>query len=486
LPTRPRLLRSNLRPHRPRVLWVLADTSPGRTISPDELGIAGRDRSWNAWADSLLRVNRPQFESLGILPIFTPRPERVDLTLRPSGVVGAIPLQSPDSHKVTGGVVVRPRFGWNDIGPLLNAIGWSAAPQLLKYPLIPGSAREIPPWVLAGPIIQRIAALLDQLTRGFRLEEQIRQTPRGRIIWRKYAEQQMPRGQYHQLPCQFPELGPDWLMRSYLRWGLEQERASLTGWATVDLIARRLLEFADQLLSHLWDVPSRVPDHNTLDRLGTLMGAPMLTLKQGLEAISWILDERGLAGLSELDGLSWRLPMSELFERWVETIVRKWAHGFGGTISTAREGNARFPIHWERPGTGSLRDLAPDFVVQAGDSTYIFDAKYKGHFEELDDQRWRELSEDLKSEHRHDLHQALAYATLFDTPRVVTSLVYPLFPSTWEALASRNQVVTRAKLATHARQIETTLIGLPLQMKPGQSLFELVQPFDVLQHSMEE
>ena len=299
---------------------------------------------------------------------------------------------------------------------------------MLKYPLVPGSAREIPPWVLAGPIIRRTAALLAHLTRGFRLEEQVRQAPRGHVLWQKYVAQQMARGQYHQLPCEFPELGPDLLLRSYLRWSLEQVRSSLAGLAALDMISRYLVETVDHLLWDLRDTPSRVPDHRTLDQLALQQGLPTSILTEGLEAIGWILDDRGLAGLSDFDGLSWRLPMSELFERWVEMIVRKWAHDFGGTISTAREGNARFPIYWELSGRGSLRDLAPDFIVQAGDSTYVFDAKYKNHLEEPDDQRWRELSDELRSEHRHDLHQALAYASLFDTPRVVTSLVYPLFP----------------------------------------------------------
>ena len=485
MPNVPRVTRPYSRSPRKRVFWVLADTGAGRHISPEELGISGRDRSWNAWADNLLRVNRPQFESLGIETGLVPRPDTISLVLRPSGIVGAIPLQSPDSHKIAGGVVVKPRFGWNGVGAVLNEIGWTAAPQLLKYPLVPGSAREVPPWVLAGPIIQRIGALLTHLTRGFRLEEQIRQMPRGHILWSKYVGEQMAHGRYHQLPCQFPELGPDWLLRSYLRWSLERVRSSLAGWATLDLVARHLIEIADQLLWGLRDTCPRVPQHRVLDQLATQLALPTSILWDGLEAIGWLVDERGLAGLSEMDGLSWRLPMSELYERWVENIVRRWAHDFGGATTTAREGNARFPIYWERPGAGSLRDLAPDFVVQAGDSTYVFDAKYKAHFEELDDQRWSELGEELRSEHRHDFHQALAYASLFDTPRVVTSLVYPLFPTTWKTLAGQNRAVVRAKLPTHTRQIETSLLGLPLQLQPGQPAQELVQTLDVLREPLE-
>ena len=62
------------------------------------------------------------------------------------------------------------------------------------------------------------------------------------------------------------------------------------------------------------------------------------------------------------------------------------------------------------PGSRSLQSLVPDLVVELGRRVWIFDAKYKGHFEELDAHRWTELAAELQAEHRHDVHQALAYA----------------------------------------------------------------------------
>jgi 5-methylcytosine-specific restriction endonuclease McrBC regulatory subunit McrC len=465
---------------RERPLLLLTDQGNDRCVSPDIFGVRGRDRSWNAYADNFFAVNRPQFAALEIEAKLVAEPSGIELTLQPGGIVGAIPLRSPDTQKTVGGVVVRPRFGWNDIGILLSTIGWAASPQLLDYPLVPGSAREVPPWVLAGPMIRRFSVLLKELTRGFRFSEEVRQMPRGQILWQRYCTQQITRGAFHQLPCRFPELGPDQLIRSFIRWGMERIRSSLAMYAQIDLIARQLLEASDILLEQLKDAPVRIPDHHTLDQL--ILGTSIFSthLKQGIEALGWILDERGLAGQSETDGLSWRLPMYELFERWVECICRNWAREFGGTIITAHGGDARFPIRWERAGTGSLAELAPDMIVQAGDTVYILDAKYKGHFEELDDIRWRELEETLKAEHRHDLHQVLAYASLFDVPRVVAVLVYPMFLGTWRSLAERGHTVTRASFPGRTRQVELALAGIPLQLQPRVGVELLSKQWDTL------
>ncbi len=55
--------------------------------------------------------------------------------------------------------------------------------------------------------------------------------------------------------------------------------------------------------------------------------------------------------------------MHELFERWVEHLVRLWAHGFGGQVRSGRTCETLIPIHWQRSTAHSLRSLVPDLVV---------------------------------------------------------------------------------------------------------------------------
>jgi len=44
-------------------------------------------------------------------------------------------------------------------------------------------------------------------------------------------------------------------------------------------------------------------------------------LMEGLQAIDWSVEERGLAGLSDMEGLPWTMPMDQFFEAWVETFA---------------------------------------------------------------------------------------------------------------------------------------------------------------------
>jgi CubicO group peptidase (beta-lactamase class C family) len=58
--------------------------------------------------------------------------------------------------------------------------------------------------------------------------------------------------------------------------------------------------------------------------------------------------------------------------------------------------------------------------------TSEIDAKYKAHFLELQRIGWAGAAEAIRESHRADLHQALAYGLLADTPVVETVLAYPL------------------------------------------------------------
>ena len=120
-----------------------------------------------------------------------------------------------------------------------------------------------------------------------------------------------------------------------------------------------------------------------------------------------------------------------------------------------------------------MNSLIPDLVVQRGQDIWIIDAKYKGHLEELDERRWAELGEALQQEHRHDLHQVLAYASVHGGERVTAMLAYPLRLSTWQALAEQAKTSVSATIITAERQLRVTLIGLPLQMPGPQFRFHL-------------
>lgn len=465
---------------RERFLVVLPDQGASKKISTTSFGIKARDQSWNAYLDSFIRANDSYLKSLDIDIDFSTSLDEVQIALRANGVVGAVPLRAPDTHKIIGGIVVKPRYGWRSLGSLLSSIGWSAAPEILRCPLVPGSAQEIPPWVIAGPAIAQLEMLLRHSGPQFRERTEIRQTPRGQIQWSEYCTRQLPIGSLHLLPCRYSDLDIDEHLFQYIRWSLEKVGVSLAPFIRSDLIARRLSERIKELVQSIGFVRSVVPDHRRLTLLERRLKNEGKAIELGFEAIRWILDERGLAGSVDIDGLAWRLKMHELFEMWVENLVVQWSKRFGGRVVSSRKFDSLAPIRWERSWANSLTSLIPDVVVETSDEVIIFDAKYKGFLEEIDEVRWRSSMEELKAQHRHDLHQVLAYSTLYDAKRVTAVLAYPMRLETWERLNVTGNALLQGKISGQMRSIDLAIAGLPIEISCQETVNEISTMFDRL------
>jgi hypothetical protein len=259
----------------------------------------------------------------------------------------------------------------------------------------------------------------------------------------------------------FPDLVQDPYLRRAIRWAIERVRGDLVIVGGRDPIAQQLSEVARLLLMRLLDVVPTEPRGGYLDRRLKLGAVTDIAFRRGVEALGWVVDERGLGGGRELDGLAWQLPLDELWERYVEGIVRHEVAKEGGEVLVGRLGQTTIPIRWSEPGLRSLGHLVPDIVVRRGRSLRIIDAKYKAHLADLDEAGWRAASETLKEAHRADLHQVLAYASVFDAEHVTAALVYPLRRGTWEALHAKNQERWRAELPAGGRMITLELRGLP-------------------------
>src|SRR5262249_27208867 len=157
-----------------------------------------------------------------------------------------------------------------------------------------------------------------------------------------------------------------------------------------------------------------VPSRAQLDRLASGDRVVQASLRRGLEALSWIVEERGLGGGREMDGLAWDAPLDTLWERYVEAMVRREASIQGGIVRVGRSRETLVPLDWSDPSHRSMGHLLPDIVVVYRDRVDVLDAKYKAHLAELDEQGWRAFTDDARESHRADVHQILAYASLFD------------------------------------------------------------------------
>jgi hypothetical protein len=449
-------------------LYRADDNGPGVEIDPAAFG--GRDEEgWGRAYESFRRLNEEALSGLEVTSDFESTTRGPVLTLRPGGKAGAVPLRSGTTGHVVAGYIVRPRFGWSGVGSILAETGWQSAPNILSMPLVPGSGREVPPWVLAGPVIARLRALLDQLKRGFDFREATLTSPRGPIQWARYLRESLPTGKWHHIPSRFPDLSSDPILRGAIKWTLERVLQELAIVAGADRVALGLSDDANKLLERLSDVVRVYPRPELLGRMTS--GDPLLqqTVRCGLDAIGWVRDERGLGGGRQMDGLAWALPLNQLWEDHVAAIVKEQVRQQGGVMRSGRRGETVESLHWSNSSHRSLGHLAPDIVVTRASSVWVVDAKYKAHFAEIDEGGWRRIADDIRESHRADVHQVLAYSTLFDAPEITATLAYPLRLDTWQSLSERGLDRTAADLYAGSRHVRLELWGLPFEViRPDQ------------------
>ena len=442
-------------------LYEAVDHGKAVQLRQTDFAQATRGGSWGTFAESFIRFNERAMRELDVgVDLVASHPEPT-IQLLPGGRAGAVPLRSAQTGSVVAGLVVKPRFGWAGVGAVLSDTGWAASPNFLELPLVPGSARHVPPWVLTGPVLYRLQALLKTVTRGYAVREEMRQSPRGRVLWPRYISESLTKGAWERLPCRFPDLAIDPNIRSSIRWAVERVRSELVRVGGTEPVGSALILLASRLLDLLADVRPQKPRSDQLQRFAGSRALIDTALRQGLQALGWVVDERGLGGGQEMDGLSWQLPLEALWERFVEARIREEVAREGGELAVGRLGQTVFPLHWSTNTARSMTHLVPDIVVRRGKTVRVVDAKYKAHFAELDEQAWTKMTDEIRESHRADIHQVLAYASLYDAEEITATLVYPLRQSTWEALHARHRDRARAELFHGKRCIRLELRGMP-------------------------
>lgn len=358
------------------------------------------------WVEPFLAANTVGLRRLGLHHELRVDPV-LRVMLKPGPRIGAIPLLSPVTRKVAAGLLVEPRFRWAALGAVFNAIGFSVEPRLGGARLVPGSAREVPPWMLAGPVIERIATLLRHRRRGFVEQAETRTNPRGRVDWTRWATAQVPRGAWTTFPCRFSQPDDDPDLLASVRWTLGRlaEDLASVAWSPP---ARYLLGRAAELQSVVGAGAPRRPSWRW-----NLPGASAW-VSEAVEAMTWVAEERGLGGARSLDGLAWDLSIDAVWEAWIAAFAGELGRQLGMPASPFQA--ARRPLRWHGPAQ-SMGALVPDVEMRGADRVVWLDAKYKAHLELLARKGWSGLSDDVRADHRADLHQALAYASLAEAPR---------------------------------------------------------------------
>lgn len=425
-------------------------------------------------AEQFIRQNSPILQLLEVDVHRDYDGADVLLNIESHSAVGAVPLRSPLTARHDLGLIVQPRFPWAGIGPMLAEMGWLISPSPLKLPLLKRSERRVPPWVLSFMVLARFKALLDRLDRRFEIFTETRSAPKGRIEWTQYATRQMARGDFLSVPCTFPDLRDDRQLKGAIRFAVEKQLRSLETQCEQGAFVHRLIAFAELLLVRVREVSARRPASGEVQ---TWLRRPMQTdvFFEGLQAIDWTVEERGLAGMSDLEGIPWTMPMEQFFEAWVETVMRAVSQRTGGLLKIGRRRETVSALAWEPPYVGSQRSLVPDVILETEGVAIVVDAKYKRHWEEFQERGWRRQDDGLREQHRADLLQVLAYANLVSAEQVICCLIYPCSTQTWESLARRGRLFHCSELPNRGRRIHVWLTAIPMSGAVGHTASPFVE-----------
>jgi hypothetical protein len=71
------------------------------------------------------------------------------------------------------------------------------------------------------------------------------------------------------------------------------------------------------------------------------------------------------------------------------------------------------------------------------------------------------MAEQIRENHRADVHQILGYSALFDAREITATLAYPLRRDTWDSLVARGQDRVAADIYNGSRHVRLELWGLP-------------------------
>ena len=418
-------------------------------------------------ANQFIQQNRGILQNFNICANLDYDGHSVDVIFQAGTKIGAIPLLSPTSGRPDYGLIIRPRFDWPGIGSMLGKMGWRVIPSLLQLPLLPRSDRKIPPWVLSATVLIRIKKLLERLERRFEFSESDLSAPRGSVRWSSYVTSSITRARFLRVPCRYPDLRDDRELIAAVHYTLRKQQASLESQRSAGAFVLQLIELCQSLLERVRGVSPKqplVPTINAWHR-GSLRTR---VFREGLQAIEWTIEDRGLAGIGDLQGLPWVMSMEEFFEAWTETIAAALTRRVGGILHAGRKRETVAPLVWDPPYVGSQKYLMPDLVLERNSAqdgekeVIIFDAKYKGHWEDLSRDRWGRLDEELRERHRADLLQVLAYSTLFEAKKITSCLVYPCQKQTWESLKNRGLLYHKACLGVGKRNVNLVLAAIPM------------------------
>ena len=368
--------------------------------------------------------NSSQFKFLGVQPFVIGTDQNISLSFRTSSFIGTIPLRASDTGKQIGDFVVMPRFTgrdrFEDYIEILNLLGAEISPEVIdSLPLVSGKNFRPPLYLEAVKFIVALEALLLRPWRKFDNVEKMTSQPSGQINWNKYINSSYKIEDRLKFPIRkniLSEFHSEYAEVCYVFDICQKELLSSNTPSRIKNTVRIKLNFIEEkLYHHKPKVTNKIAIKYS--------DSPVVRVckEQANKVLSFNL----------VDSTAWRVDFSDVFEKFVQHIFKEFAKETGGKLFV----NFKFHSRTTRRYSWELKHIEPDAIYQKDNVLIFIDAKYKSNLYNKFGN-----SEALKDDHRHDLHQIMAYSSFSKTDFKFGFLCYPSDQLELKAIKYKNGI----------------------------------------------
>ena len=391
------------------------------------------------YLQKFINYNSDLFDFLGVSPIINGSDQSTSLVFRSSSYIGTIPLRASDTGKQIGDFVVTPRFTgrdrFEDYIEILNLLGSEISPEVIdSLPLASGRNFRPPLYLEAVKFIDNLESLVSKPWRKFDNVEKLSNQPTGQINWNKYINNEFKIESRLKFPTHKNILSEFHREYSEIRYVFDICKNELLSSNTPQRIKSTLrskLKFIEEkLYNHKPSITKNI----------SMKSADSPTVKRCKEQANRILN------FELADSTAWRVDFSDVFEKYVQYIFKEVAKETGGKLVA----NFKFQSKTSKHYSWELKHLEPDAIYQKDNFLVFIDAKYKSNLYNKFGK-----SETLKDDHRHDLHQIMAYSSFSKTENKNGFLCYPSDNLELKTITYKNGI----------NEVENTVLvfGLPLK-----------------------
>ena len=361
------------------------------------------------YLQKFIDYNSDQFKFLGVNPFIIGTDQNTSIAFRSSSFIGSIPLRASDTGKHIGDFVVMPRFigrdRFEDYIEILNLLGTEISPEAIdSLPLASGKNFRPPLYLEAVKFIASLEKLATRSWRKFDNIEKVSNQPTGQINWTKYINQEYKVEKRLKFPARSNVLSEFHSEYAEIRYVFDICKSELLSANTPQRIKNTLrnrLGFLEERLYH--------HKPKTTNKIS-------IRFSDSPNVKACKVQANKILNYKLVDSTAWRVDFSDVFEKFIQHIFKEVAKETGGRLYSNFKFHSRTSKHfsWE------LKHVEPDAIYQKENYLVFIDAKYKSNLYNKFDQ-----SETLKEDHRHDLHQIMAYSSFSKTDFKFGFLCYP-------------------------------------------------------------